>query len=190
MEPSTPPMPDPDLDITATVMRERTRLGQFIRRRVSNPAEAEDILQDVFEQLVEAYRLPAPLEQATAWLYRIARNRIIDRFRKKKELPLDDLAEGADDDPDIRLDLALPASADGPEAAYARSVVLQALQRALDELPAPQREVFIAHELDGLSFKALAASTGVPLNTLLSRKRYAVLQLRERLQSVYDELDL
>ncbi len=188
----TPPtMTDRDSDITATVLRERTRLGNFIRRRVRDPSEAEDILQDVFGEFVQAYRLPAPIEQASAWLFRVARNRIIDRFRKKKEQPLTE----SDDDPDeasddYRLDLALPALDAGPEALYARSVVLEALQRALDELPENQRDVFIAHELDGISFKEMAAQTGVPLNTLLARKRYAVLHLRLQLQAVYDELDI
>jgi RNA polymerase sigma factor (sigma-70 family) len=190
--PLTPPtMTDRDSDITATVLRERTRLGNFIRRRVRDPSEAEDILQDVFGEFVQAYRLPAPIEQASAWLFRVARNRIIDRFRKKKEQPLTE----SDDDPDeasddYRLDLALPALDAGPEALYARSVVLEALQRALDELAENQRDVFIAHELDGISFKEMAAQTGVPLNTLLARKRYAVLHLRLQLQAVYDELDI
>lgn len=175
-------------DLTATVLRERSRLGNFIRRRVRDPAEAEDILQDVFHQFVEAYRLPAPIEQATAWLYRVARFRIIDRFRKKKELTLPGDGD-ADDDADCRLDLALPSTEAGPEAAYARSVLLTALDTALDELPENQREVFVAHELDGWSFKEMAAESGVSINTLLARKRYAVLHLRARLQVVYDELD-
>ncbi|ARN20640.1 RNA polymerase subunit sigma-24 [Piscinibacter gummiphilus] len=178
-------------DLTATVLRERSRLGNFIRRRVRDPAEAEDILQDVFHQFVEAYRLPAPVEQATAWLYRVARFRIIDRFRKKKELALPGEGHGdvKDDDADCRLDLALPSTEAGPEAAYARSVLLTALDAALDELPENQREVFVAHELDGWSFKEMAAESGVSINTLLARKRYAVLHLRARLQVVYDELD-
>jgi len=186
----SPPMTHRDIDdLTATVLRERSRLGNFIRRRVRDPAEAEDILQDVFHQFVEAYRLPAPIEQATAWLYRVARFRIIDRFRKKKELALTG-EDGADNDADCRLDLALPSTEAGPEAAYARSVLLTALDAALDELPETQREVFVAHELDGWSFKEMAAESGVSINTLLARKRYAVLHLRARLQVVYDELDL
>ncbi|MDN7179682.1 sigma-70 family RNA polymerase sigma factor [Caballeronia sp. SEWSISQ10-4 2] len=192
--PPTPPMIDRNSDITATVLRERTKLGNFIRRRVRDPSDAEDILQDVLHEFVRAYRLPEPIEQVSAWLFRVARNRIIDRFRKKKEQPLaetagtDESAEHADDE--YRLDLALPAHDAGPEAAYARSVLLAALQHALDELPDNQRDIFIAHELEGRSFKELAAESGVSLNTLLARKRYAVLHLRARLQAVYDELDI
>ncbi|PCE25425.1 RNA polymerase subunit sigma-24 [Paraburkholderia acidicola] len=186
------PMVERDSEITATVVRERARLGNFIRQRVRDPGDAEDILQDVFFEFVEAYRLPAPIEQASAWLFHVARNRIIDRFRKKKELPIADMAGGSDsdDDSEYRLDLALPSQDAGPEAVYARSVLLKALQNALDELPPEQREVFVAHELDGQSFKELAAASGVGVNTLLARKRYAVLHLRKRLQTVYDELEI
>ncbi len=198
--PPTNPMIDRDSDITATVLRERTKLGNFIRRRVRDPGDAEDILQDVLHEFVQAYRLPEPIEQVSAWLFRVARNRIIDRFRKKKEQPLsetagasaasatNDNADAVDDE--YRLDLTLPAHDAGPEAAYARSVLLAALQHALDELPENQRDVFIAHEIEGRSFKELALETGVALNTLLARKRYAVLHLRARLQAVYDELDI
>ena len=192
MEP--PPTPDPmlerDRDLTATILRERSKLGHFIRRRVRDPSEAEDILQDVFHEFVQAYRLPAPIEQVSAWLFRVARNRIIDVFRKKRELPLAEVAGEPDDDSEYRLDLALPSYDAGPEAVYARSVLLDALQAALDELPANQREVFVAHELEGRSFKELAAESGVSVNTLLARKRYAVLHLRASLQAVYDELDI
>ncbi|ACA91549.1 MULTISPECIES: RNA polymerase sigma factor [Burkholderia cepacia complex] len=188
--PTSQTMTDPDRDITATVMRERTRLGNFIRRRIRDPDDAEDVLQDVLHEFVQAYRLPAPIEQASAWLFRTARNRIIDRFRKKKEQPLTDLLGVEDEaDSEYRLDLALPAHDAGPEALYARTLLLKALQDALDELPANQREVFIAHELEGRSFKEMAAQSGVTLNTLLARKRYAVLHLRARLQPIYDELD-
>ncbi len=183
------PMTDEDRDITATVLQQRGKLGNFIARRVSDPSEADDILQEVFYEFVQAYRLPAAIEQASAWLFRVARNRIIDRFRKKKEQPLDAPDCDADDDSDYRLDLALPSPDDGPEAQYARSVLLQELQQALDELPAKQREVFIANELEGISFKDMAAQSGVALNTLLARKRYAVLYLRNRLQAIYDEFD-
>ncbi|WP_171984123.1 RNA polymerase sigma factor [Burkholderia cenocepacia] len=189
--PTSQTMTDPDRDITATVMRERTRLGNFIRRRIRDPDDAEDVLQDVLHEFVQAYRLPAPIEQASAWLFRTARNRIIDRFRKKKEQPLTDLLDADDEaDSEYRLDLALPAHDAGPEALYARTLLLKALQDALDELPANQREVFIAHELEGQSFKEMAAQSGVTLNTLLARKRYAVLHLRARLQPIYDELDI
>lgn len=193
MEPPPTPatMTERDSDITATVVRERTRLGNFIRRRIRDPNDAEDILQDVFHEFVQAYRLPAPIEQASAWLFHAARNRIIDRFRKKKEEPLSDLFDDDDETgSEYRLDLNLPAHDAGPEAQYARAVLLQALQDALDELPPNQRDVFIAHELEGRSFKDIAAESGVTLNTLLSRKRYAVLHLRARLQAIYDELDI
>ncbi|MEA3126818.1 MAG: hypothetical protein QOD67_3837, partial [Caballeronia sp.] len=195
--PPTNPMIDRDSDITATVLRERTKLGNFIRRRVRDPSDAEDILQDVLHEFVQAYRLPEPIEQISAWLFRVARNRIIDRFRKKKEQPLSEMAgtshnvgdTNAGDD-EYRLDLALPADDGGPEAAYARSVLLVALQNALDELPENQRDIFVAHEIEGRSFKELASESGVALNTLLARKRYAVLHLRARLQAVYDVLDI
>jgi RNA polymerase sigma factor (sigma-70 family) len=177
-------------EITAAVVRERSRLGSFIRRRVRDPSDAEDILQDVLQEFVEAYRLPEPIEQVSAWLFRVARNRIVDRFRKKRDrstMEIDESEEGASD---YELDLALPALDAGPEAVYARSVILETLQRALDELPTDQREVFVAHELEGRRFKDMALQSGVGINTLLARKRYAVLYLRRRLQTVYDELDL
>jgi RNA polymerase sigma factor (sigma-70 family) len=192
MDPPLPPilMTDRDSDITATVLRERSRLGNFIRHRVGDQTDAEDILQDVFHEFVEAYRLPAPIEHASAWLFHVARNRIVDRFRKKKEEPLQPSADPDDEASEVRLDLALPALDAGPEAAYARSLLLKALQQALDELPENQREVFVAHELEGSSFKEMAARNGVAVNTLLARKRYAVLHLRARLQTVYDELEI
>ncbi|PLZ03751.1 RNA polymerase subunit sigma-24 [Burkholderia sp. WAC0059] len=185
MEP--PPTPSPltaqDREIADAVARERPRLRNFIRRRVIDQDEAEDILQDVFEELVEAYRLPDSIEQVGAWLFRVARNRIVDRFRKRKEEPLPDPVESNDE---YRLDLALPSPDGGPEAAYARAALLDALRSALDELPASQREIFVAHELDGRSFREMAEATGTSINTLLARKRYAVLHLRERLKSAYD----
>lgn len=176
-----------DKQIAEAVARERTRLGSFIRRRVADAGEAEDILQDVFIEFTEAYRLPEPIEQVGAWLFRVARNRIVDRFRKKREEPL---SQSADDDEGHWLDEVLPSSDAGPEAAYARRVLLEELYAALDELPAAQRDVFIAHELDGRSFKELSAESGVAVNTLLARKRYAVLHLRKRLREIYDEFDL
>jgi len=172
--------------ITATVLRERSRLWNFIRRRVADQTDADDILQDVFYEFTQAYHLPEPIEQVSAWLFRVARNRIIDRFRKKKEVALEDLGGGGEDE-DCRLDLMLPSPDAGPEAAYTRAMLLEELQCALQDLPANQREVFIAHELDGISFKEMAAQTGVSINTLLARKRYAVLSLRQRLQALYDE---
>lgn len=177
-----------DKRIAETVARERGRLGSFIRRRVPDPGEAEDILQDVFFEFMEAYRLPESIEQAGAWLFRVARNRIIDRFRKKKEAPLTELT--GDEDEQFWLDEVLPSPDAGPEAAYARRVLMEALNEALEELPAEQSAVFIAHELEGKSFKELAADSGVSVNTLLARKRYAVKHLKTRLQEIYDEFDL
>lgn len=190
--PHTPITPTQDREIADAVARERARLRNFIRRRVIDQDEAEDILQDVFEELVGAWRLTDPIEQVGAWLFRVARNRIVDRFRKKKEVPLADTApagESEDSDEAYRLDLALPSPDAGPEAAYERAALLDTLRAALDELPANQREVFVAHELDGQSFKAMSAATGVSVNTLLARKRYAVLHLRERLRSSYDGIE-
>lgn len=180
-------MAEQDKRIAEAVSRERGRLGNFIRRRVSDAGEAEDILQDVFYEFVAAYRLPEPIEQVGAWLYRVARNRIIDRFRKNKEEPFPQL-QGEGDEAHW-LDEVLPSSDAGPEAEYARGVLLEELTAALAELPEEQRAVFIAHELDGRSFKELAAESGVAVNTLLARKRYAVLHLRARLQSIYDEFN-
>jgi RNA polymerase sigma factor (sigma-70 family) len=173
--------------ITETISRERVRIWNFIRRRVQNPVEAEDILQDVLYEFVEAYRLPEPIEQAGAWLFRVARNRIIDRFRKKKEIPLPEVA--GDPGEEHWLEQALPAPNAGPEASYARTVLMDEIYAALDELPDEQRDVFIAHELEGRSFKELALASGVGVNTLLARKRYAVLHLRSRLQTIYDEFN-
>jgi RNA polymerase sigma factor (sigma-70 family) len=181
-------MREQNKQVAETVTRERGRLSNFIRRRVADPADAEDILQDVFYAFVEAYRLPDPLEQVGAWLFRVARNRIIDRFRRKRAEPLVDAPSGTDEE--SWLETVLPSPDAGPEAAYARKVLLEELYAALDDLPEQQRAVFIAHEVEGRSFKTLAAESGVPLNTLLARKRYAVLHLRARLQTIYDEFDL
>lgn len=182
------PMVEQDQRISEAVSREQSRLRSFIRRRVADPGDAEDILQDVFYELVEAYRMMKPVEQVTAWLYRVARNRIIDRFRRKsREALRDEPVRIAEDGEVFLLEELLPSPDAGPDAAYARGVLLEELDDALDELPAEQREAFIAHELMGYSFKELAAQTGVSVNTLLSRKHYAVLHLRERLQAIYDE---
>lgn len=173
--------------LSETVARESGRLGSFIRQRVPDPGEAEDILQDVFFELVEAWRLPEPIEQVGAWLFRVARNRIVDRFRKRREEPLP--SAGAEDEDEAAahwLDNALPANDGGPEAAHLRGLWLDAIAAGLDELPAGPREVFIAHEIDGLSFKEMAAASATPLNTLLGWKRQAVLHLRERLRPLYD----
>lgn len=169
---------------TDVVRRERSRLAQFIRGQVRDAAEAEDILQDV---LLEFFAATEAVEQAGAWLFRVAKNRIIDRARKKKEEPLPSPADG-DEDSGRWLEEQLPDPAAGPEAAYARSVLLEALSAALLDLPAEQREVFLAHEIDGLSFAEMAARWQVPQNTLLARKRYAVLALRARLHAEYGDL--
>ncbi len=174
--------------ISEAVQRERGRLRNFIRKRVADAGDAEDILQDVFYELVETYRLVQPVEHVAAWLYRVARNRIIDFFRKKRPEALGEgPAETVDGEDALGLEDLLPSRDAGPEAAYARSVLLEELNAALEELPEEQRAVFVAHEIDGMSFKELAAETGVSVNTLLSRKRYAVLALRRRLQAIYDE---
>jgi len=161
-------------------------LRNFIRRRVLDAADAEDILHDVLYELVAAHRLMQPIEQVGAWLMRVARNRITDLFRKKEPESFGDFGVEGDDE-DLQFEDLLPAADAGPEALYARNVLLDELQRAVAALPKEQREVFVAHEFDGRSFKELSAATGVNVNTLLSRKRYAVLHLRERLQRVYDE---
>jgi RNA polymerase sigma factor (sigma-70 family) len=188
--PSTFAMNDRDHQITAAVLRERSKLASFIRRRVPNPQDAEDLLQEVFYEFVRAYRLPEPIEHAGAWLYRVARNRIIDRFRNPKDRPQPDVMRPSDAaDGDYSLDLALPSPDDGPEALLARELILNALQGALLELPSEQRDVFVAHEIDGESFKDMAGRSGLSINTLLARKRYAVLHLRTRLRTVYGELN-
>jgi RNA polymerase sigma factor (sigma-70 family) len=176
-----------DERISEVVEREQSRLRNFIRRRVPDPRDAEDILQDVFYELVEANRLLMPIEHVTGWLFRVARNRITDLFRKKKPESFSDTALADEDDELLQLEDLLPSPDAGPEALYARNVLLDELELAVDELPEEQRQVFVAHELEGHSFKEMAAQTGVSVNTLLSRKRYAVLHLRERLQSIYDE---
>jgi len=176
-----------DQQISEAIERERPRLRNFIRRRVPDRSDAEDILQEVFSELVEAYRMMKPLEQVTAWLFRVARNRITDLFRRKKREASTEPVVTTEDGETLRWEDLLPAPDAGPESAYARSVLLEELDAALDELPEEQREVFVAHEFLGYSFKELAEQTGVRVNTLLSRKRYAVLHLRERLQSIYDE---
>jgi RNA polymerase sigma factor (sigma-70 family) len=173
--------------ISADIERESPRLRSFVRRRVSDAADAEDIFQDVLAELVESYRLPRPVEQVGAWLLAVARNRITDFFRKKRpETFTDTLGEGGDESP---LDELLPSPDGGPEAAYARTLLIEEMEDALAELPREQREVFMAHELEGRSFKDLAAESGVSINTLLSRKHLAVKHLRERLRAIRDEFD-
>jgi len=180
-------MAEQDQRISEAIARDKTRLRNFIRRRVADPSDAEDILQEVFYELVETYRLMKPIEQVGAWLFRVARNRIIDLFRKKKPDPSTNDPVVAEDGELVTLEDLLPSVDAGPEAAYARTVLLEELEDALAELPDEQREVFLAHEIEGRSFKKLAAETGLSVNTLLSRKHYAVVHLRERLQEVYDE---
>jgi len=175
-----------DRRISEVVKRERSRLLNFIRRHVPDPGDAEDILQDVFYRLVEANRLLMPIDHVTGWLFRVARNRITDVFRKKEPENFSDL-EASDDEESLPFEDLLPSPEDRPDAVFARNVLLNELQRALSELPKEQRDVFVAHELEGRSFKEMAKQTGTSLNTLLARKRYAVLHLRERLQRVYDE---
>jgi len=181
-------MAEQDQRISEAVDREQSRLRNFIRRRVPDRGDAEDILQDVFYELVEAYRVMQP-EHVTAWLFQVARNRIIDLFRKKKrEAERNGLAERVEQDGEmLQLEDLLPSPDAGPDGAFARSVLLEELDAALDELPDEQREVFIGHELMGYNFKELAEQTGLSVNTLLSRKHYAVLHLRERLRSIHDE---
>jgi RNA polymerase sigma factor (sigma-70 family) len=180
-------MTEQDRQISEIVTRERSRLRNFIRRRVPDPSDAEDIVQEVFYELVEANRLLMPIEHVTGWLFRVARNRITDLFRKKRPANFSDSAVENEEGELRQIEDLLPSPDAGPEALYIRNALLDELDLALDELPDEQREVFVAHELEGRSFKELSAESGVSVNTLLSRKRYAVLYLRERLQNIYDE---
>lgn len=174
--------------IAQDVEREQSRLRKFIRKRVLDEGEAEDILQEVFYELVQAYRLMKPVEQVGAWLFRVARNRIIDRFRKRKPEAQGSNVFASDDKEEMfPWEDLLPSSQAGPDAAYAREVLMDEIESALEELPTEQREVFVAHEVEGRSFNELAAATGLSVNTLLSRKHYAVVHLRRRLQAIYDE---
>ncbi len=168
--------------------RDRPRLRSFIRRYVGDTGEAEDILQDVFYELLEAYRMMKPVEHVSGWLFRVARNRIVDMFRRRRPGSLNDPVTAEGDGQSLTLEDLLPSAEDGPDAAYARSILLDALEDAIEELPQEQREIFIAHEVMGTSFKDYAAETGISINTLLSRKRYAVQHLRRSLQSLYDDL--
>jgi RNA polymerase sigma factor (sigma-70 family) len=187
------PMAEQDQKIAEVVAREQSRLRSFIRRRVPDPRDAEDILQDVFYKLVEANRLLMPIDHVTGWLFRVARNRIIDLWRQKqvegggKEGAQTNSLRYREEERELRLEELLPSTGEGPEAVYARNVLLGELELAINELPAEQRDVFVAHELEGRSFKEMAAATGTNVNTLLARKRYAVLHLRERLREIYDE---
>jgi RNA polymerase sigma factor (sigma-70 family) len=180
-------MIEQDRRISGIIAAERSRLRDFIRKRVPNEADAEDVLQEVFYKLLEANRLLMPIEHVTGWLFRVARNRITDFFRKQKPVSFSDAAVEDEDGELLPIEDLLPSPEAGPEALYVRSVLLDELELALDELPDEQRAVFVAHELEGRSFKELSAESGVNVNTLLSRKRYAVLHLRERLQTIHDE---
>ena len=181
-------MAEQDQRLTETIGREQGRLRNFIRNRVPDEADAEDILQDVFYELIEAYRLMKPIEQAGAWMFRVARTRIVDRFRRKKPEAFTAAKDSDEESGDsLTLEDLLPSPDAGPEAAYARGILMEELDAAIDELPEDQREVFIAHEYDGMSFKEISAETGVSVNTLLSRKHHAVVHLRQRLQTIYDE---
>jgi RNA polymerase sigma factor (sigma-70 family) len=179
---------DQERRINEAIQQERPRLRNFIRRRVADEGDAEDILQDVFYELIQAYRMMKPIEQVGAWLFRVARNRIIDLFRRARpQQSLADPVMNADGGSDLTLEDLLPSPDEGPEAAFAHGVLVDELAAAIEELPPDQRLVFVAHEIEGRSFKELAAETGVSVNTLLSRKRYAVMHLRKRLQSIHDE---
>jgi RNA polymerase sigma factor (sigma-70 family) len=176
-----------DQSIARAMEKDGSRLRNYIRKHVVDLETAEDILQEVFVELIEAYRLLKPIEQVSGWLFRVAKNRIIDRFRGRRLESLSQDRYGEDDDVAVSLEDLLPSPDSGPEAAYARSVLLDEVDEALREMPEEQRSVFIAHEWEGYSFKELAVETGVSVNTLLSRKRYAVLHLRRRLRSIYEE---
>jgi RNA polymerase sigma factor (sigma-70 family) len=181
-------MPDQDQRITATIAQEEGRLRNFIRKRVGNESEVEDILQDVFYELVVAFRLMRSIERVSAWLFRVARNRIIDRFRKNgRSVSTQNSLDFADDGDPLLLEDLLPSPDAGPEAVFARGALIDELEAALEELPEAQRWVFVAHEIEGRSFKELAQETGLTVNTLLSRKHYAVLYLRERLRTIHEE---
>lgn len=179
---------DQDRRIADVVGQEQSRLRNFIRRRVADPRDVDDILQDVFAELVEANRMLMPINHVTGWLFQVARNRITDLFRKKQPERFSDVAIANEDDDLLLFEDLLPSPDAGPDALFTRHALIDTIAMAVDELPAEQREVFIAHEIDGVSFKELSARTGVSVNTLLSRKRYAVMHLRKRLQGVYDDL--
>jgi len=166
-----------DRQLAEVVRRDESRLRAFIRRRVADPGDVDDILQDVFSRLVEANRLLMPIEHVTGWLFTVARNRITDLFRTSK-----------DEEEEIELDELLASGDTEPDALFAQRVLLDELEAAIAELPEEQRAVFVAHELEGRSFKSIAEETGIGINTLLSRKRYAVLRLRERLKEIHEEL--
>lgn len=186
--PALASMNEEDALLSRIIERERSRLSRFIRRRVPDPSDVEDLVQEVFYELVEANRLLMPIGHVTGWLFRVARNRITDLFRKARTDSFSDAAVEDEDGDVLRIEDLLPSPEAGPEAVYVRGLLLDELEAALAELPDEQREAFVAHELEGRSFKEISAASGVKVNTLLSRKRYAVLHLRERLQRIHDEL--
>jgi len=181
-------MAEQDRQISEVIAEQRSRLRNFIRKRVPNPADVEDLLQDVFYELVEANRLLMPIEHVTGWLFQVARNRITDLFRKKRTETFSEAAIEGEGGELLQVEDLLPSPDAGPDALYVRRLLLDELEHALDELPDEQRDVFVAHEFEGRGFKELSQESGVSINTLLSRKRYAVLHLRERLQSIHDEM--
>jgi RNA polymerase sigma factor (sigma-70 family) len=181
-------MTEQDREITEIIAEERSRLRNFIRRRVPNEADVEDVLQEVFYELIGAYRLMEPVQRWSAWMFRVARNRIIDLFRKRRrEASGSDPVAVSGEEEALPLEAVLTSPAAGPAQVYARTVLLEELEEALAELPQEQREVFLEHEVEGRSFKEIADRTGVRVNTLLSRKHYAVVHLRRRLQAIYEE---
>ena len=180
-------MIEQDRQISEVIAKEQPRLRNFIRRRVPNEADVDELLQEVFFELVQAQRLLKPIDFVSGWLFRVARNRITDLFRKKRPENFTDAAGEDEDGELLAFEDLLPSPDDGPDALFVRNVLLAELEIALGELPAEQREVFVAHEIEGRSFKELSAESGVNINTLLARKRYAVLHLRERLQNIHDE---
>jgi RNA polymerase sigma factor (sigma-70 family) len=182
------PVAEPDRQIAEIIREKRSRLRQFIRKHVANDADAEDLLQEVFYRLIEANRLLMPVEHVTAWLFQVARNRITDFFRKKKPQLFSQIVIEDETGELLLFEDLLPSPDEGPEALYIRNALLEEVEHALDELPKEQRDVFVAHEVEGRSFKELSAESGVNVNTLLARKRYAVLHLRRRLQNIHDEL--
>lgn len=184
------PVNEQDRLLHEAMQRDEPRLRSFIRRHVNNSRDVEDIVQDVFYELVEAYRMMKPIEHVTGWLFRVARNRIVDLFRGRRTGSLSDPVSVEEDGRALLLEDLLPSGDDGPETVYARNVLMEALEEALEELPREQREVFLAHEVAGTSFKELAEQTGVSMNTLLSRKRYAVLHLRRSLEAVKDDFEM
>jgi len=180
-------MIEQDRQISEVIAKEQPRLRNFIRKRVPNEADVDELLQEVFFELVQAQRLLKPIDFVSGWLFRVARNRITDLFRKKKPENFTDAASADEDGELLAIEDLLPSPDDGPDALFVRNVLLAELEIAIAELPAEQREVFVAHEIEGRSFKELSAESGTNINTLLARKRYAVLRLRERLQSIHDE---